>query len=403
MDETMITQLGDQIKGVAADLEKMRTTADDVEKAKADLSVLAERSNATAEQLDVLAKDVAQYRKMAESSFGKSGGVDFRQEFSRFIQAAYWQQKRGTLPDHLKTAADYVTTTDAQGGYFVPDILMPTIREITETHGQLWPYFMKITVPPGKAIDCPYDSTLPTMTWRVSQGGEATQDAGPIAFGADNLRPVLLADYVKFANELLQSADINIADAFAMRMISKGVRAIETGVLIGDEDSSHPSDGIIQDAGDGGTVNTETALATPTFANVATFVGEAIDAIEGAADRGEYQFITTDAVATVLASEAVGSSELTGMLTWGDPRRGVPGSIMGYDFLTHPSCKSTTNRVVLAPLRKVVVAWSGSWIVDFNAFSGWTHNETWMMVKTHADYGLGNKGEITQAVVTSLS
>ena len=205
MDEKMITELGEQVKGVATDLEKMRTTAEDVAKAKTELADLAEKSNATAQQLDVLAKDVAQYRKMAESNFGRSGAMDFRQEFGKFVQAAYWQQKRGMLPDHLKAAADYVTTTDAQGGYFVPDILMPTIREIAETHGQLWPYFMKVTVPPGKAIDCPYDSTLPTMTWRVSQGGTATEDAGPIAFGADSLRPVLLADYVKFANELLRT------------------------------------------------------------------------------------------------------------------------------------------------------------------------------------------------------
>ena len=188
-------------------------------------------------------------------------------------------------------------------------------------------------------------------------------------------------------------------------MISKGVRAIEAGVLVGDAGSNHPHDGIIHSADDGTSsdVHAQDALATPTFALVSTFIGQSIADVEGAADRSEYQLITTDAVANVLASQAVGASELTGMLTWGDPRNGVPSRLMGYDFLTHPNCYSTTNRIVLAPLRKIVVAWSGSWIVDFNAFSGWTANETWMMVKTHADYGLGNVRQISEATVTALA
>lgn len=400
MDEKLISQLSDEVKGVAKDLEKFQVTAEDVQKTKAEMADLAEKSGATAKQLDVLAKDVAQYRKLAEENFGKSGAMDYRQEFSKFVKVAYHKQKGKSIPEYLqKAAADYVGSTDAQGGYFVPEVLRPTIIELTEVHGTIWPYLNKVIVKPGQDTVVPYDSTLPTMTWRPAQGGSGTEDAGPIAFGADTINAKFLHDYVKFANELLESADIAVADAFAMRMISKGVRAIEYGVLQGDDSGTHPHDGVFVAT----SVNDQTDLATPTFALMANFIGEAIADHEGAADTTMNQIITTPAVANVLASEAVGASELTGMLTWGSPRDGVPARIMGYDFIMHPGAYETNHRVAMAPLGKVTVGWTGNWKVDFNPFSGWTSNETWMMVSTHADYVLGNPDMYSKADVTALA
>jgi HK97 family phage major capsid protein len=389
-NERLIHDLADSVKDVAADVKHVKAIGRELEDTKA--------------QITGLAADVSQYRALTERMYGKSGGEDYRHQLGNFIKAAYHKQRNLPMPSELKAAADYVTTTDAQGGYLVPDGLRPAITAITEVHGKIFPRVTKVTIPPGQAVDVPYDSTLPTMTWRTSQGSAGTEDAGPIAFGADTLRGAWLHDYVKLSNELLTSSSISIADAFAVRMISKGVRAIETGILVGDDSGDHPHDGIITDAGSGSpTVHTQSPLATPTFANVATFFAESIEDHEGLADETENVFITTPSVAVRLATEAVGSSELKGMLTWGDPRNGVPGSILGYDFIRHPACYSTTHRVVLAPLSKIVVGWTGTFSIDFNAFSGWTHNETWMMVSTHADYVLGNKDMYSHAVVTALS
>lgn len=419
MSENIMPDLSTEIKAVAQDLASIKeavnaskATAEEVEKVKAELADALERAKASEKAAEVIAQDVAEMRKATTAAYGPSGAKDYAHEFGAFIQAAHHVKTKpgAPLPDHLKARADYVTTTDAQGGIFVPTLLDPMIREIIEVHGKLWPYLRKITVPAGQAIEVPYDSTLPTMTWRTTQGADMTEDAGPIGFGDDDLRPALLHDYVAIANELLESSVINIGEVFATRMISKGIRAIEAGILVGNDSSTHPHDGIIQISNDSGDVNTQSALATPTFALVANFIGECIADAEGSADTSAYQLITTPAVANVLASEAVGASELTGMLTWGDPRSGVPGRLMGYDFLTHPSCVSTTNRMILAPLGNITVAWTGGFAVDFNPYGyassnaeGWVANETLMKVQTHADYGLGNQGEISEATVTALS
>ncbi|HOX27465.1 MAG TPA: phage major capsid protein [Candidatus Krumholzibacteria bacterium] len=418
MDEKIITDLATQVKGVATDVEALKAAKmvnpDELAKARSDMEALAERHKATAAQLDAVARDVAEFRKMAQNEYGKSGAVDYSVEFGKFIQAAYHTKinKDKPLPDHLKAVADYVTTTDAQGGIFVPTLLDPMVRRIIEIHGRMWPYTRKIIVPAGQLIEVPFDSTLPTMTWRASQGTALTEDAGPIAVGDDDLRPVLLADYVAIANELLGSAVINIGEFFATRMISKGIRAIEKGFLLGNTTTTGPHNGVITlaDAGSSGSPFEGTALATPTFALMAGFIAECNASFEGSGDTSAYQLVTTQAVANKLAAQAVGASELTGMLVWGSPRDGIPSRLMGYDLVISPHCVSTTNRVVMINLSNVVVAWTGGFAVDFNPYGyasatagGWGSNETLMKVQTHADYGLGNLTQIGEAVVTALA
>lgn len=407
MDTKILTDLAGDVKAVAQEVEELKSGYADFKEARAELSDLAAKAGATSEQLDNLTRDVMEYRKLAERQFGKSGGLDFREEFSKWIKAVYHIQKNKKMPAYLeKAAADYVGDTDAQGGYFVPELLKPGIIPLTEVHGTLFPYLDKIIIPPGQDVVVPHDSTLPTMTWRcgsTAQGTAGTEEAGPIAFGADTLNSKWLHDYVKFANELLQTAAIRVADAFAVRMISKGTRAMEYGVLQGDDSGdAYPHDGVFVASG----VNDQTDLATPTFANVCTFLSEAIDPStgnEGAADQGGNQLVTTPGAALKLATEAVGSSELTGMLVWGDPRKGIPSKLLGYDFIPHPGAYETNHRIAIGPFQKVVLGWTGNFKVDFNAVSGWTSNETWMMVSTHADYVLGNTDMYSKADITALS
>jgi hypothetical protein len=220
----------------------------------------------------------------------------------------------------------------------------------------------------------------------VAQGGAGTEIDPNVAWGADTLRPSWINGYAKVANEAMTAPGISIPDNIAMQLMGQIVRKIEYGVLLGDDSASaYPHDGLLVAS----SVNSQTALATPTLANVANCSG----------DTSENFLITTDAVAHVLKSAA----SATGANAWGDPVSGVPAQLFGYRLITSPHAISTTNRLLMSPLGKITVGWTGQFSVSFNESLGWASNETWMMVSTHADFGIGNPDLHHKAVVTALS
>jgi HK97 family phage major capsid protein len=397
MEERIYDELTDRVKAVAENVEKVAVIREDVEKIKAELAETREAKSATEAQLEKMAADVAEYRAMLDADLGKSGSDDFRSVFNQFVKAVYHRQKGLPMPAHLeKAAADYVTSTDATGGYLVPTLVGDQVQQMTLRSGQLWPHLNKVTIPAGVAVKMPYESTLASVAWRVSQGGAGTEIDPNVAWGADTLRPSWINGYAKVANEAMTAPGISIPDNIAMQLMGQIVRKIEYGVLLGDDSASaYPHDGLLVAS----SVNSQTALATPTLANVANFIGECIADHEGSGDTSENFLVTTDAVAHVLKSAA----SATGANAWGDPVSGVPAQLFGYRLITSPHAISTTNRLLMSPLGKITVGWTGQFSVSFNESLGWASNETWMMVSTHADFGIGNPDLHHKAVVTALS
>ena len=397
MSEQIFNELTDRVKAVAENVEKVAAVREDVDKIKAELAEVGEAKAATAAQLEKMALDVAEYRAMLNDNLGKSGAEDYKQVFSNFVKAVYHVQKGKAIPEWLtKAAADYVTDVDATGGYLVPTLVGDQVQQMTLRHGQLWPYLNKVSIPAGVAVKMPYESTLASVAWRVSQGGAGTEIDPNVAWGSDTLRPSWINGYAKIANEAMSSPGISIPDNIAMQLMEQIVRKIEYGVILGDDSASaYPHDGLLVATG----VNAQSALATPTLANVATFVGQCIADHEGSADTSENFLITTDAVAHQLLSGV----SATGANPWGDPTTGVPPTLLGYRLITSPHAISTTNRLLMSPLGKITVGWTGQFSVSFNESLGWASNETWMMVSTHADFALGNPDLHHKAVITALS
>jgi len=402
MDEKQFEDLTKSVGDVAKRLDDIPDPADwqATQKRVADVETEARR-------VPVLESDIAELKAMLNYNLGKSGAEDFQDVFGKWIKAS-WHHKMGKrMPSWLeKSAADYVTDVDAQGGYLAPTLVANEVIKLSEAHGQIFPEVNKVTVPAGASIKFPYESTLPTATWRVGQGGAATEDAGPIAWGADTLRPEFINDYVKIANEAFNAPGINIPQSLAMMMTAKIVRKIEEGIIGGyTGTTTHtgrtaPHNGILRATN----VNAQTSLATPTFALVNTFIGECIADHEGSAIEDENYIITTGSVAHRLKSLLTQQGN-----NWGDVTQGVQSRLMGYHLRTSPHVHRTItdtkrNWIIMAPLKKVTVAWSGSFFVDFNdRGEGWTHNETWLMVGTHADFTLGNPAMHHRAQVTALA
>ena len=403
MDEKLIKsveELGGQVNTLASELPDIKAAAADIEKTKADLADMQENATMNKAEIDRIGKDITEFRAMLEHNLGKSGANDWRKEFSDFVKAVYHVKQGKEIPDFCKAAADFVADVDAQGGYLFPRYVADEVTKLTLTHGQIWPNLFKFTMPAGAEIRVPWESTLGDVAFRSGatgapgQGTAGTEEATPHAWGADTLRPDWVHAYVKIANEALTQPGISIADQLAMNLASKIIRKIEFGVLAGYDgtptqktNATAPHDGILYATN----VNTQTPMATVTRALINTFIGECITDHEGAADTSENFLITTPSVAHVLKGTLTQQG-----LNWGDVAAGInQNTYEGYRFLTSPLSKrvrstSEHDYIVLSPLNKIKVAWTGNFSVGFNDSLGWASNETWMMVSTHADYSLGN-------------
>lgn len=396
MDDKIITDLGEQVKGVAADLEQVKPLPEDVAKVKAELAEQKGAHEVARKDLDSMSEEVANMRAMLKDMYGKSGSDDWRAEFNGFLKAVYHHQKGLDRPDFVKAVDDYATDVDASGGYMVPTLVADAVTKLTLRHGQIWPYLNKVTVPAGVNVKCPWESTLASVAWRSTQGGAGTEIDPAIVWGSDTLNATWINGHAKVANEAMRAPGISIPDNIAMQLLAQIIRKIEQGVIAGDDSASaYPHDGLLVAS----SVNSQTAMATPTLALVQTFIGECIADHEGAGDTSENFLVTTDAAAHVLKSGA----SAAGMNAWGDPSTGVPPTIHGYRLITSPFAISTTNRLIMSPLGKITVGWTGQFGISFNESLGWTQNETWMQVSTHADYVLGNPDMHHKGVFTGLS
>jgi len=397
MDEKMITDLGEQIKGVADDLTAVKAEAAEVAKVKAELAEQKGAHAVALKDIDQMASDVANMRAQLKDLYGKSGATDWKNEFGNFLKAVYHIQKNIPAPEWLSKAVDdYATDSDGAGGYLVPTLVGDAVNKLTLRHGFIFPKLNKVTIPAGVNVKMPWESTLASVAWRSTQGGSGTEIDPAIVWGNDTLNATWINGHAKISNEAMRAPGISIPDNIAMQLTAQIVRKIEQGVIIGDDSASaYPHDGLLIAS----SVNSQSALATPTLALVATFIAQCLADHEGSGDTMENSLITTDAVAFQLKSGA----SAAGLNAWGDPSTGVPPSLFGYELLTSPFAISTTNRLILSPLNKITVGWTGAFSVSFNESLGWTSNETWLQVSTHADYALGNPAMHHKAVVTALS
>lgn len=407
-----VEDLATEVKGVAASLEKVAALPEDVAAAKAELEELKVSNKATADQLEVQIKDLAEYKAQLKASYGKSGADDWRNDFSNFIKAAWHKGKGIPMPDWIdKAAVAMVTDVDAAGGYLVPTAVAAEVTKLTLRHGAVWPLVNKVTVPAGQYIDYPWESTLASAAFRagtssgVQNVAVGEMDPGAV-WGNDQLRPNWLNCWVTIANEAMTAPGIKIADSLAVQMSSQLVRRIEYAILRGTVGTAtahtgrtSPSNGILMETN----INSQTAAATVTLALIDAFIAESLADNEGLGDTGEVYIATTDGAAHALKTGLTQQG-----IDWGNVAAGTFPSLRGYKFVTSPyvnRVRSTSEHdyIMMAPFGKITVAWTGSFAIGFNESIAWKSNSTLMMASTHADFALGNPDMYSYTSFTALA
>lgn len=406
--------LGEIKSEVVKGRERSEATAAEVAKVAADLATL---KGDTEKDLVRVAKAAAQVRKDLAMRYGPSGADDWLMDTQKFLRGVAAAKFGGKLPEDLelggekvadlvrKAAADFTTTTDATAGFLLPDTLMPGTRELLDLYGSFYPLVTKVKAPAGHSIKMNRDSARPTATWRGTQvstiveSGAGNGGADPtMGWQQDTVVSELLGSFVQIANELLRSPHVNFAAVAVVRMLHAILWKLEYGLISGTEGTGEPSDGLIADAGDRG------SIASMTFQNLITFLQNCLAANSWAFDTRRNKIIMTPADALALAAQSVGTSELTGMLVWGDPRKGVPTTVMGYEVIVHPAANNGSNKhVLLGDPSTITLVEDSAPSVDVSEHAGnaFTENASILRVFNHYDWNLGQTVEWHKAVVTA--
>lgn len=395
--------LGEQME---KSISESRETAKKVAEVADELNTLKTDTDA---DLARLAKQAVEVRGHLARKYGDSGAADYLNDMQKFLCGVAASRMGFKMPegDILgvpvkdvvgKAAADFTTTTDATAGYLIPDQLRPGIRELLDIYGNFLPRTTQVTAPAGHSLLMNRDAARPVAYWRSTQLSAMTEEATPMSFAQDTVTSILCGTYIQIANELLRSPFINFAAVSTVRLIAAILRKAEFGVIAGTEAGDEPSDGIIADATDQG------SIASMTFANLITFLQSCIEDNEYAFNPSRNVIIMTPTDAMALAAQSVGATELTGMLVWGNPRTGVPTTIMGYELIVHPAANNGTNKhVLLGDPSTITLVNDGTFSVDISgeAGSAFTENASILRALNHYDWNIGQPSEWHKAVVTA--
>jgi HK97 family phage major capsid protein len=345
-----------------------------------------------ARQEEIAGQKFTEMRQYLETKHGKSGAEDYFNLFGKWICGMNAVHRGLPVPDDCKAAGlDFekatITTGTSGTAYLVPSLLSPAMFESKNLYGSIISRMQRYTVAAGQQMAFNADATDPVAGWQA-QGAAIAETTG--TWSQSTVTPKLVGSWVDAGNELLAVPGVGYGEKIAQRMLKAIVKAEETGILQGDDDGDDdgtdpPSDGILTSTSG---CTDKTNIAASTIAAYVNFIADCIDTYEGLIDNGEATLILTPAKAMALAAQTVHATNLPGALTWADPRTGLPGQLMGYEWVAHPGAKvSTTHYAILAELGEQVYANSGKLAVDFNPWgAGFKSNTTTIRVITHSDW-----------------
>lgn len=388
---TEVNRVGAE-KANASELTELKVKA---AKLEGDIKLIEEKAAADLEVVKAA---------LAETHGGKSGAEDWSNEFGKFIRGVYMDQK-GRQPsaetfangakvaDVVKAAADFSTTTGATAGYLIPTILRPGFVELKDIYGNLYPKVTKFTSPPGVSVTVNDQSANPVAAWISAQNAAMTQEGTPRAYNDDTLVPKLLYVYELMANELVNNPFVSFAAMSAVEGAKAVTRKLEYDMLAA---ASSPHAGVVAAS------TAQTTMASATFALTGAFIKECIADNAYAIDPTSNCLFLHPRDAITLALQAVGASELTGMLVWGDPRKGIPTTLLGFEVVIHPGCNNGTNNYMfLGDPKNIILAEAPSYMIDFSDQVGFAKFQTAMRVGSHYDYVVKQTTEWHRAIVTA--
>ena len=250
-----------------------------------------------------------------------------------------------------------------------------------------------------------FTTTQPILPW-VSASPRTTfsqSEPTPASFADYNIVTEILYVLQTASNELMQNPSVGFGAILASMALRSLLRKLEADIIGGTTGSDAcPSAAMIPVITTTST-NDQGTVANATIATVGGFLADCIADNSYASDTAGNTLFMHPSNVLSLALQSVSDTNLPGALVWGDARKGIPPTLLGYRLISTPACvrQSTTAKwMLLFDPKNVFLGEDAAFSVDFSEHVYFHFNSTALRFANHYDWCFPMPLEIHGKIIT---
>lgn len=356
-DEARAAELESRHDKIMADFDKIEADIKREERvAKIETEAAAKRD----------AEDRAKRESNRPDQSGEGRGADegaqieYREAFHEYLKAR--GSESDMAPEARAVLREYraQTTTDAAGGYTVPEDLARIIEKTLAMWGPMYDSDIctVITTTSGNKITMPTVNDVATAVAKHTEAGALTDDGGvDVVFGEKQLDAFAYdTEWIKFSYELVQDSVFNMEQVLGELLGERLARRVNTELTTGD--GTGDPNGVATAAGAGITAASATALAADELIDLL----HSVDPAYRASPKARWMFNDSTLGAIRKLKDGDGSY----IWQMGDIRTGEPGNLLGYSYSVNQAMASIatgTRPILFGDFSKYYVRKVGSPVI----------------------------------------
>lgn len=251
--------------------------------------------------------------------------------------------------------ANLVSSSDANGGFIVPDEFKSELYEALKYYSNVMDVATVISTSHGRNIDMPkIDETAVVAGW----GSESQLvTATDMTFGTEVIGANMLRTMVLLSIELIQDNDVNLTGQIARLFAARFGRALEEAFTNGDGTSNKPT-GFMHNITTGKTAASATAFTREELVDLIHSVDKAYRA------NPNFRMVMNDATLAEIRKMAFGTGDDRPLYTQGNATIGEPTRIEGIPVVINaamPNVATGKKPIAVGDFSKFVIRQAGSY------------------------------------------
>lgn len=245
--------------------------------------------------------------------------------------------------------ANLVSSSDANGGFIVPDEFKSELYEALKYYSNVMDVATVISTSHGRNIDMPkIDETAVVAGW----GSESQLvTATDMTFGTEVIGANMLRTMVLLSIELIQDNDVNLTGQIARLFAARFGRALEEAFTNGDGTSNKPT-GFMHNITTGKTAASATAFTREELVDLIHSVDKAYRA------NPNFRMVMNDATLAEIRKMAFGTGDDRPLYTQGNATIGEPTRIEGIPVVINaamPNVATGKKPIAVGDFSKFVI------------------------------------------------
>lgn len=274
--------------------------------------------------------------------------VNKMEVFERYLRVG-----KSNLPSEVR--ANLVTTSDANGGYIVPDEFRSQLYEALKYYSNVMDVATVLTTAHGRNIDMPTtDETTTLAGWGAESALVQPTDMefGVVQIGANMLRTMVLLSI-----ELIQDNDVNLTGQIARLFADRFGRSLEEGFTNGDGTSNQPV-GFMHNITTGVTAASATAFTREELVELIHSVDKAYRM------NPSFRMVMNDKTLSEIRKLAFGTGDDRPLYQEGNATAGEPTRVEGIPIIINnamPDVATGNKPIAVADFSKFIIRQAGSY------------------------------------------